>query len=118
MTMNDFEVKALEEKYGKALIKAYGLEWKIMPSVSYYKKDLIHVRNPRYSWTNDYATYSVSSWHYLLFGPITLNDHIASRFEKGHLKLITGLPIEYSSLEELDILLALAGKHGDVSEHA
>lgn len=117
MTMNDLEVKDLEEKYGKALVKAYGLEWKIMPSFR-HKKDLIHVRNPRYSWTDDYATYSVSSWHYLLFGPITLNDHIASRFEKGHIKLITGLPIEYSSLEELDILLALAGKHGDVSDCA
>ena len=98
-------------------MKAYGLEWKVMKS-SVFSHDLIHVRNPNHSWYDELLTYSVSSWHYLLFGPITLNDHIEIRSAKNRINLISGLPIEYSSLDELDIQLALAGKYDAVSDHA
>lgn len=108
--------RVIEERLGKALIKAYGLEYKIMMN-PVFNHILIHVRNPKYSWEDDIATYSVTDWHHLLFGPVSLNDHIFNRLKYRNMRLVSSDIFEYKTLDELDILLTLAGCN-NVSEHA
>ena len=114
--MDSSKDKALEERLGKALVKAYGLEYKIMMN-PVFNHVLIHVRNPKYSWEDDIATYSIIDWHNLLFGPVSLNDHISNRLRYRNMRLTNGGIFDFKTLDELDILLTLAGRN-DVSEHA
>lgn len=113
--MDSIDDRVIEERLGKALVKAYGLEYKIARN-SVFGHVLIHVRNPKYSWEDDIATYSVIDWHHLLFGPVSLNDHISNRLKYRNMRLINTSLFNYRSLDELDILMTLAG-YNNLSEH-
>lgn len=128
-----------KERLGRALLKLYGFtlkthdelaklmkkngasSWRIDDFLRTCSSFAVKPTGPGVYW-DDATTYEFDNWEFLLFGRMgrwSLNDHIANHAEawkacKDRLPRL----LKYKTLDELDILLTLAGCNTNPVEKA